>query len=281
MSLTANEEAQLMSSIEMFEVIAQTDPKDHESLEILKEAYSKLGREKDVINTSKRIAQAYVQQGQLSSAIMEYESILQRFPNDAEVQAALAEIESKAINFSAPLTVAETEFAAKEPEKPAKTKAGGKAVRAEVDDGRQAMHKIFVEGKMLSAGDFDLNWPAPNLNEPPEQTVEPFIQALVNKGLLPLETSLKLICDKSRLGFLALDKYDLDVELARRYPRDVCLRWCVLPFDSMSKSVLAATANPFNKQATRELEEAGATRVIWYICPPPDLLKAVKKVFRH
>jgi len=45
----------------MFEVIAQSQPNDCQSLEILKEAYTKLGREEDVIKTSKRIAQAYMQ----------------------------------------------------------------------------------------------------------------------------------------------------------------------------------------------------------------------------
>src|SRR3989454_2515669 len=99
------EEAQLGQTIEMFEVITQSQPYDYQSLEILKEAYSKLGREKDVVGTSKRIAQAYVQMGQLSSAILEYETILQRFPDDPDVQAALKQIESKANSFPVePLT---------------------------------------------------------------------------------------------------------------------------------------------------------------------------------
>src|SRR3974390_1521234 len=96
-----SEEAQLAQTIEMFEVITQSQPHDYQSLEILKEAYSKLGREKDVVGTSKRIAQAYVQMGQLSSAILEYETILQRYPDDPDVQGALKEIESKASNFPA------------------------------------------------------------------------------------------------------------------------------------------------------------------------------------
>src|SRR5882724_8037435 len=99
-TLTASEEAQLGQTIEMFEVITQSQPQDYQSLEILKEAYFKLGRQKDVVNTSKRIAQAYVQLGQLSSAILEYETILQRFPGDPDVQAALKQIEDKATNLS-------------------------------------------------------------------------------------------------------------------------------------------------------------------------------------
>src|SRR5258705_12174289 len=98
-TLNPSEEAQLAQTIEMFEVITQSQPHDYQSLEILKEAYSKLGREKEVIGTSKRIAEAYVQMGQLSSAILEYETILQRFPEDPDVKAALAKIETKANNF--------------------------------------------------------------------------------------------------------------------------------------------------------------------------------------
>src|ERR1700761_2956540 len=101
-TLNPGEEAQLRQTIEMVEVITQSQPQDYQSLEILKEAYSKLGREKDVVGTSKRIAQAYVQLGQLSSAILEYETILQRHPEDADAMAAMQQIESKANTFTAP-----------------------------------------------------------------------------------------------------------------------------------------------------------------------------------
>src|SRR4051812_42294219 len=106
-TLTAGEEAQLAQTIEMFEVITQSQPSDYQSLEILKEAYIKLNRDDDVIKTSKRIAQAYVQMGQLSSAILEYETILQRYPDDPDVQKALKQIESKANNIAEQLSTVE------------------------------------------------------------------------------------------------------------------------------------------------------------------------------
>src|SRR5215475_1041056 len=99
---TQEDESQLKQTIEMFEVIVQSQPNDCQSLEILKEAYKKLGRDSDVINTSKRIAQAYMQSGQLSSAILEFETILQQSPNDADVQAALKSIQETAGDMSAP-----------------------------------------------------------------------------------------------------------------------------------------------------------------------------------
>ena len=57
-------------------------------------------------------------------------------------------------------------------------------------------------------------------------------------------------------------------------------RWCILPFDRMSKSVLVATANPFNKQAALELEQMIQQRFLWYLATPPELIKALRKVIR-
>jgi tetratricopeptide (TPR) repeat protein len=281
-TLTASEEAQLSQTIEMFEVITQSQPQDYQSLEILKEAYLKLGREKDVIGTSKRIAQAYVQLGQLSSAILEYETVLQRFPGDPDVQAALKEIETKANNVAVQPTLAEAPAAPKNPSQTARfKKAGsGKVVPVDVDDGRQTMHKIFVESKIISAGDFDLCWSTPDLSTPPKGVIEPFIQILADKGIAPSEKSLKVLVEKSRLGYLPLDKYDVDLELMRSFPAEICRRWCVVPFDKMSKTVFVATANPFNRQAAKELAEATQSRLLWYLAPPSELMLNLRKAFR-
>ena len=281
-TLTASEEAQLQQTIEMFEVITQSQPQDYQSLEILKEAYQKLGRDKDVANTSKRIAQAYVMMGQLSSAILEYESVLQRCPDDAEVLAALSEIENKANTLNAqPATADAGDTNTRLVTKSSKSKpAEPKGPACEIDDGRQTLHKLFVDSKVISAGDFDLCWVKPDMSATPGKVFEPFIQLLADKGVLPLEKSLKIIADKHRCGYLPLERYDIDVELARSMPAATLQRWCILPFDRMSKSVLVATANPFNKRAAQELEESVQQRLVWYLTSPQDLIKALRKVIR-
>jgi len=277
----SSEEAQLAQTIEMFEVITQSQPLDYQSLEILKEAYSKLGREKEVIATSKRIAQAYVQMGQLSSAILEYETILQRYPDDPDVQAALKRIETRANNFPFAPQAAEPAAALKPPPLPAPAaKSPAKTPRREIDDGRRMLHRIFVEGKIITAGDFDLCWSAPDLSVPPGGVIEPFIQVLSDKGILPVEKSLKVLSDKSRAAYLPLDHYDVDLDLARGFPATLCRRWCILPFDRMGKSVLVATANPFNQQAAMDLAEATGNRLLWYLATPAELVKNLRKAFR-
>jgi hypothetical protein len=89
------EDAHVIGAIETFEILTQSQPQDYQSLEILKEAYLKAGREHDAIKTSKRIAQAYILAGQLGSAIQAYEWVLQRCASDAEALAALARLKAK------------------------------------------------------------------------------------------------------------------------------------------------------------------------------------------
>ena len=278
--LSSSDEAQLAQTIEMFEVITQSQPDDFQSLEILKEAYAKLGRESEAISTSKRIAQAYVRMGQLSSAILEYETILQGCPEDGDVQRALAEIETKAATLPEEIPIAEPPSEAAIPA-PAREDAGGPARKIiDIDDGRRPMHKIFVEGKLISTSDFDACWPAPEPAIAPERVAEPFVQAMADKQIMPLEKSLRIVSERSKVAFLPLSLYDVDMDLARGFPAGPCRRWCVLPFDRMSKSLLVATANPFNQQAAKELAQATPMRLVWYLVPPRELIRLLGKVFR-
>ncbi len=59
----------------------------------------------------------------------------------------------------------------------------------------------------------------------------------------------------------------------------ICRRWCVLPFDRMSKAILVATANPFNQQAAKELGEATPNRLLWYLATPSELMQIIRKAF--
>ena len=149
-----------------------------------------------------------------------------------------------------------------------------------MDDGRKSLYKIFVDSKIITAGDFDLCWRNVDLNTPPSDVVEPFIQTLHEKGIYLVDKSLRLLSDKARMAYLPLDRYESDIDLARGFPAEVCRRWCVLPFDRMSKSILVATANPFNQQAAKELAEATTHRLLWYVSPPNDLLANLRKAFR-
>ena len=280
-NLTPGEEAQLRQTIEMFEVITKEQPLDNQSLEILKEAYLKLGRTSDVAVTSKRLASAYVQLGQLSSALLEYETILQLQPDDVEVIAAMAEISKHAApaGGEAGQTAASTAGPSGSDTGFGRKKLISPAALASVDDGRDSMQRVFIEGRLASATEFAECWTA-SAATPPERVSDPFIQLVSQRGGLAVDKSLQAICAHGRTPFINLDRYDVDVELAKTFPREVCRRLCVLPMDKMSKAVFVATANPFNKRAEEELRQFTAYRIVWYLAMPNDLHRLIEKIYR-
>ena len=136
-----------------------------------------------------------------------------------------------------------------------------------------------MDGAHISPSEFDLCWPDVNALEPGAIRV-PFIQNLVDKNMMPLEKALKLLIEKSRLCYLPLELYDIQIDLSRTYSADVCRRWCVLPIDQIGSTVIVATTNPFSVRAVHELQQSQPNRIHWYLTAPMDLTREIKKAFR-
>src|SRR5258706_2077289 len=125
-TLSESETQQLHRTVEMFEAITESQTDDYQSLEILKEAYSKLNRREEFLRTSKKLASVYVGLGQISQGILEYEGILQEYPQDADARTALRDLEAKnaklhaVVESEAPSLVEDSK-----PKPPASARAAG------------------------------------------------------------------------------------------------------------------------------------------------------------
>jgi hypothetical protein len=150
-----------------------------------------------------------------------------------------------------------------------------------VTDGRDAMYRLFVKSGRISADQFTKCWPSTVTNTP--GPVEPFLQRLVQENICPMEEGLDLISQASGAPVLSLCRYAIDCHLVRKYSRKLCFGWCILPFDQMSRTLLVATSNPFNHQASADLRSelgAGTTlRLVWYLAPADELLYWLRNLF--
>ena len=93
--ISSEEREQIVQTIEMFEVITQANPQDCQSMEILKDAYQRVGRDADFLLISRKLADTYVEVGQYSAAMLEYEGLLKKTPDNPEIIAALSDVEEK------------------------------------------------------------------------------------------------------------------------------------------------------------------------------------------
>ncbi len=93
--MSEEEHSQIVQTIEMFEVITQTQPDDYQSLEILKDAYLKINKPAESLRISRKLAEAHFNGGSYTLAMQECELILVKEPNAPEILAMLGEIEAR------------------------------------------------------------------------------------------------------------------------------------------------------------------------------------------
>jgi tetratricopeptide (TPR) repeat protein len=282
--ISEEESQQLLQTVEMFEAIAQSQPDDYQSLEILKEAYAKLGRKQECLAASKRLANAYAKVGQASLAILEYEAIAQEYPNDLEIKATLAELQSQVTpDASDSGTVAPSLAVHSKPTPTAGGPAGAPSspnLQTRPEAGDLALVNMLTVEKIVTM-----------------QAVEPLLKQLrelrayhldktVPLSLIPLLTAdqlvrledlMTIIVEKSRLPYIPLSIYDADRDCAKMLPEEICWQHCLLPFDLISRSLLVATANPFDQATRKHVESLVKYHVFWYVSPPADIVLALRR----
>ncbi|MCD8533605.1 MAG: hypothetical protein LR011_01965 [Verrucomicrobia bacterium] len=260
-NLTQEEENQLRDTIEMFEMITQTQPDDYQSLLILKEAYYKLHREADMLRISKMLAKAYRKTEQTSAALMEYEALYEKMPGDPEISEALAAI--RKINQDAG--------------DDAEDKGIGQFLKFRTanltNNGKAGFEKIFLRTKKIGTKEFANYWHHANPYPPRES----FLEFLDRNKVMTLEESLLYVSQKSNTPYIPLSHYNIDIDLLKRVDRKACARWQVFPFDCVSRSILVATTNPFGLAASSEIESKCELRVIWYLADPHELRSAIER----
>lgn len=291
--------AQLMSTIEMFEVITQTNPDDYQSLEILKEAYVKLGREADGIRVSTQIADAFVRMGQISSAILEYEGILQRQPDNVDVLMALGELEEKLAGMTAKKTTpprpvnsegqeATEEFAQEEEH----------IVASLIETSHTKTHK---RGKLDLSG--DPNEPfikylsklgtlkedqAQKLSEitknrlpkDPKELGVSLINEITNEKILKEDELLNLLVDRTHLGYIPIGDYDVDRSIVKMLPPEITINRLILPFDQLSRTMMVALVNPFDEVGRLAVQQSLEFNIHWYLASPVSIIKVLKFVYK-
>jgi tetratricopeptide (TPR) repeat protein len=271
----------------MFEAITESQPDDYQSLEILKEAYNKLGRQPDSLRVSARLAEVYAKFGEISQAILEYEGILQECPDDAKIRTALSELQQKVVTpRTTPQSEAPSLAGDSKPTAPAGAPAGAPSSRTgygDDGDGDRALAEVLIAEKLVT-----------------KQAIQPLlqrlkanggisvekgdpltlVQLLVDEQIAKMEDLLVKLVERSGLPYLPLSVYDVDHDSVCQLPAEFCFAHCVAPFDLMSRSALVATANPFDARVREEAQRLLNCNVFWFVAAPAEIIAALRRVHR-
>ncbi len=287
---TQSDEAQILQTIDMFEVIARTNPDDYQSLEILKEAYGKLGRQPEALKVSRKLAEAYFNAGSYALAMQEFEVLLQHEPNAPEILAMLGEIEARlqAKGQTPTNEMPESALIAKALYTP-----GGEGGLVEIDRkaegynlherGDEQLAKFLIVQQLFSEEEVTAALETVqqlNKNLSGQALAASLLDKLCRQDTDKLDRVLSALIDRTKAAFIPLDYYDLDRQLARMLPDNLTLGRLCVPFDLISRTIMVACCNPFDAAGRAAVQQSLDYTVAWYLAPPGAILKTLRDIYR-
>ena len=307
--LSPEEQEQLQQTIEMFEVIVQASPNDSQSLEILKDAYWRVGRQPDALGAGRKLAEIQVQAGQLSSAVLEYEFILQHEPDNVEIIAALGEVEEKMrqsgqarktasaatgsaidLDFRAVVGETGTLMATAQTQRPVGSRGSGVSAPAEavvaqalVEDGNEALARFLVQHRIApeDAVRNSLERVAKkNKDLTANAMATSLLDEVVRRAGLDMEQTLCAIVDRSKFAYIPLEYYDIDRQIVKMLPEALTLGRLLVPFDVMSRTLMVATANPFDAPGKEAVQQLLDYNIQWHLASPAAIMKILGDTYK-
>jgi tetratricopeptide (TPR) repeat protein len=294
-TLSDDENSQILQTIEMFEAITQTQPDDYQSLEILKEAYQKVGREQDFLRATRKLAEAYFSAGSYALAMQECEVILVKEPNAPEILAMLGEIETrlqasgKALvnkGAQAGLTVNPAEVAKGEglliDTSSAHGADGGKmADLSERGDDHLAkfliVQQLFPEDEVLAALESVKQL---NKDLTGQALAVSLLDHLCKDKTNHLDAVLSALIDRTKFAYVPLEYYDTDRQIAPMLPEYLTLNRLFVPFDLVSRTMMVACCNPFDATGREAVQQSLDYTVAWYLARPSSIIKSLQSIYR-
>jgi len=288
-TLSEEEHSQIVQTIEMFEVITQTQPDDYQSLEILKEAYQKVGRAADSLKTSRRLAEAYFNVGSYTLAMQECEVILLKEPNAPEILAMLGEIETRLQAAGHVIATSGSKNGLIAPTGANGAHDGGlvdlqgKNATAANDRGDEhlakflVMQQLFTEDQVTKALE-TLNHLNKDLSG--QSLAASLLDKLCRQDTDKVDQALSGLIDRTKFAYVPIEYYDIDRQIARMLPDHLTLGRLFVPFDMISRTIMVACCNPFDAAGREAVQQSLDYTVTWYLARPDAIIKALQDIYR-
>jgi len=287
----------------MFEAITQTQPEDYQSLEILREAYTKIGRHDEALRTSRKLAEAYFNAGSYTPALQQCEMILTRDPNAPEILAMLGEIEqrlqasgqaivdkSKATSglVASPFTRNDGRLISPNVEgalidvDPSRGKGLGRITNLH-ERGDDHLAKFLIVQQLF--GEEEVNAALESAKNANKELIAhamavSMLEELCKDKPLQLDAVLSALIDRTKFAYVPLEYYDTDRQIAPMLPEYLTLGRLFVPFDLVSRTMMVACCNPFDSAGRDAVQQSVDYTVSWYLARPEAIVKSLQSIYR-
>ena len=272
----------------MFEAITQTQPDDYQSLEILKEAYQKVGKHEESLRISRRLAEAYFNVGSYTLAMQECEVILVKEPSAPDILSMLGEIETRL--QASGQAIASTKSGLVEKVNTHGEGEGGltdMSARGRntnlADHGDDHLAKFLIVQQL-----FDEQVVAAALDEVKRSNKDlsgralavSLLDMLCKENVDGLEKVLSALIDRTKFAYVPLEYYDVDRQISPMLPDHLTLGRLFVPFDLVSRTMMVACCNPFDAAGRDAVQQSLDYTVMWYLARPAAIIRSLQSIYR-
>ena len=105
-------------------------------------------------------------------------------------------------------------------------------------------------------------------------------EVLVELGFATEEDIAQALTSQFGFPYLPLVNYDIDEEVIRVIPENVCRQYCLIPIGKIGKSLTLSMANPLNQQAVEDVEMICGSSIQIFVSTTTDIRNAIEKYYR-
>ncbi len=106
-----------------------------------------------------------------------------------------------------------------------------------------------------------------------------FGEVLVKLGYATEENIAQALTTQYGFPYLPLANYEIDVEVIKTVPENVCRQFCLIPIDKIGKSLTLAMSNPLNVQAAEDVELITGCTVQAFVATATDIKSSINKYY--
>jgi type IV pilus assembly protein PilB len=106
-----------------------------------------------------------------------------------------------------------------------------------------------------------------------------FGEMLITLGYATEENIAQALTCQYGFPYLPLVNYEIDKEVIRSVPANLCEQFCLIPIDKIGKSLTISIANPLNVKAVQDVELITGCTVQAFVSTTTDIRNAIKKYY--
>ncbi|MCB9720648.1 MAG: hypothetical protein H6756_07210 [Candidatus Omnitrophica bacterium] len=104
-------------------------------------------------------------------------------------------------------------------------------------------------------------------------------EVLVELGFASERDIAQALTSQYGFPYLPLANYEIDEDVIKTVPENVCRQFCLIPIDKIGKSLTLAMSNPLNYQAAEDVELITGCTVQTFVSTATEVKESIDKYY--